>query len=165
MGHPGDAVTMTELSIIRLPPRLSETTDKSIGAFLEEHAEEEIQSYRRWQGSDLSMIFTTKTVQGYQPAFVTRCVTIGAFSDDPGHIAFVPDIVVTRPEGRYTLPRNSNGSPAHVVRWFICDEDDDEFWHHRVRDKPARDRIVDALTEAWARANELSVSQANDLLP
>lgn len=159
----------TEVTLVRLPVRLSDLVDEVVGQFGEQHVAEGLQAHRRYHGADLWLIFRHEPVGEGEPAFLTRRVTIAAYSDDPDNLRFIPDIVVTRPKGRFMLQPDGSqytGSmkllPIGTLHLRLLEPE-------RTPDYPAernvRGRIAQALRDAWSAANELQPHEATQLIP
>lgn len=154
---------LTELTLVRLPPPLSEAIDKTVQEF--QHREDigPIQAIRRWHGADLWIVFADEPHSGQRPGFITRRVTIATYSDTPDRLLFLPDIVLTGPQGRFALP------PERLM----------EFGSHSLSVSQAvaayaqvpsaapnvSDLLYNRLKEAWTHAQSLAPEDAIVLLP
>jgi len=160
----------TEITLVRLPVRLSDLVDEAVERFVAQHPDERLQANRRYHDADLWMIFRHEPVGEAEPAFLTRRVTIAVYSDDADHLRFIPDIVVTRPEGRFML--QPDGSRAWVtgdlpaistlqVRLSMQPD--------RVAEQEMHDhflaKIIQALVDAWSAARKLRSHEATQLIP
>jgi hypothetical protein len=160
----------TEIVLVRLPAPLSDLIDEAVDQFVEQHADERLQAQRRYHGADLWTIFRHEPVGEGEPAFLTRRVTIAAYSDDPDYLRFIPDIVVTRPEGRFMLqPNGSRGHmsmglpPISVLQVRLALEFDRASklqMPHQIRDS-----ITRAISDAWSSAQSLEPRDATQLIP
>ena len=155
-----------EITVLRLPVRLSDLVDDVVRRFVEAHANERVQAHRRYHDADLWMVFAHEPVGDGEPAFLTRRVTIGVYSDDPDYLRFIPDIVVTRPNGRFTLaytPQENSKLRGHLDAISVLQA-------HLVSDRVAAWReLTDphppgsgaaALERAWDEAKRSEARQA-----
>jgi hypothetical protein len=115
------------------------------------------------------MVYRQESLGETDPGYLTRRVTIGAFSDDPDHLRFIPDVVVTRPNGRYTLEYDphTDGYTGQVAAISVLQVrlaiDFERTWIE-LTDGNSPDSIVRALEEAWHAAKKLVPQQATQLI-
>lgn len=158
-----------EITVLRLPVPLSDLIDEAVGRFSLAHRSERMKANRRYHGADLWMVYTNEPVPTNQPAFLTRRVTVGLYSDSPDHLRFIPDIVVTRPTGRFTLryepERSVDGdhlAPVSVLQVRLATEP--ERTARELLDPHYLGSITAALERAWSEATELRPQQATQLI-
>jgi hypothetical protein len=164
--HLGATMIMRESTLVELPPRLSDAIDQAVLLF-EQQAAERIESYRRWHGADLWMVFAESNLDDGTVGVATRRVTVGAFSDTPDDLRFIPDIVVQRRGGRYMLPAGQEGAQDMVGRisiFYLLEE------LHRstvTAQKPwaVVNQLHQALADAWLTAKKIHTEYATALLP
>lgn len=158
-----NASMMTEITLIHLPAQLSEAVDQVVTRFVKEHEREEVRAYQKWHGADLWMIFAD-SVDSELMAIVTRRVTIGAYSDDPNRLAFISDIVVTKPDGRYILPRQREDILDKQASLSIFEKTQSIFLYGK-ENGDLRARIQQKLNAAWEATKSYSPHDAVVLLP
>ncbi|MDP6451952.1 MAG: hypothetical protein QF898_01475 [SAR202 cluster bacterium] len=111
-------MAQTGIHVVQLPVQVSSEIDSFVDDFVSgnnnnvlryagrrvgaESQADLIVSQKRWQGADLWVI--SADLQAPEFSIVTRRVTIGAFSDAPDMMVFVPDIIVTTTNGKFMLP-------------------------------------------------------------
>ena len=115
-----------EVALVRMPTPVSDVVDQAIDRFINSWPGgmlisgwqiDEIHAHKRWHGADLWMVYTD-SIHERLMLFLTHRVTIAAYSDDPDRLLFIPDIVVTKPDGRYILAAESRKSQSP---WSIID--------------------------------------------
>ncbi|MBI2761321.1 MAG: hypothetical protein HYX51_07855, partial [Chloroflexi bacterium] len=155
----------TETVLLRLPVRLSDLINEVVERFVELHTNERVQAYQRYHGADLWMVYRHEPVGELEPAFLTRRVTIAAYSNDPDHLRFIPDIVVNTPRGRYTLEydphRDGLGGSVDAISVLQAQLVSDRVprWGDLV-DEHYLGSIAGALARAWDTAKRLKSEQA-----
>jgi hypothetical protein len=158
-----------EIRLVSLPVRLSDAVDTAVGHFLDQIADQRLEAHRRYHDADLWMVYRQESLGETDPGYLTRRVTIGAFSDDPDHLRFIPDIVVTRPNGRFTLEYDPHTDryPGQVAAISVLQVrlaiDFERTWIE-LTDGNSPDSIVRALEEAWHAAKKLVPQQATQLI-
>ena len=146
-----------EVSVIRLPVQLSDAVELAVANFVKKHKDNSIKAYQRWHGADLWMIFV-ESRDDESDCTLARRVTIGTYSDDPQKLAFIPDIVVTKPEGRYILPPQLREKRIQKTVFTLRKADE-----ALIHDKTNED-IKNNLDEAWKIAKTFSPEEATLLL-
>lgn len=160
----------TEIRLVRLPVRLSDLVDEAVGRFVERHPDERLQTTRRYHDADLWMVFRHEPVGEGEPAFLTRRITVGVYSDDADHLRFIPDIVVTRPGGRFMLMPDGTHDwtaadlPAISTLQVRLSMHDDRTAEQEMHDHLLA-RIIQALEGAWSAARKLRPHEATQLIP
>ena len=158
-----------EIRVVRLPAPLSNIVDEAVGRFIESHSNERLEAHRRYHGADLWMVYAHEPVGGSEPAFLTRRITIGVYSDEPDRLRFIPDIVVTRPTGRFTIEYvpGQNGMYGQIppistlhVRLAL----DAEQVSQQLLDKKHPTSVSAALEQAWRSAREIDPPSATQLI-
>ena len=181
------APIMEEISLVDLPGELSEAIDVAVVLFVNENNKEQdlkkglsspvahlpdpdndppgvFRAYRRWHGADLWIVFSD--AEDDQPkGKVTHRVTIGVYSDARDKLIFIPDIVVTKPSGRYVLPLQAQDTVESRDLYLSVRELEEAIFSYGKRNGDLRNRITRKLTEAWRYAMEIPPSDATELLP
>ncbi len=142
-----------EIRLVRLPRDFSRILDELISEFVGLHSEDGMKSYQKWHGADLWMIYadSTDSDSGFN---LTHRVTIGGYSDDPDTLLFIPDIVITKSEGRYIMPPDTR--VRNILKSGSIRQKTDEI---RVYGK-ANGEILQFLDNAWKTAVSLSPKDA-----
>jgi hypothetical protein len=159
-----------EVRVLRLPVRLSDLVDETVGRFVTAHEHEGVQALRRYHSADLWMVYANEPVGEGEPAFLTRRVTIGVYSDDADHLRFIPDIVVTRPNGRFTVEFDPPGDnlEGHVDAISVLQaqlvSDRDRAWSE-LTDAHRSGSIAAAIEKTWSVAKKLKPERATQLVP
>lgn len=145
---------VTELTLLRLPPPLADAVDKAVAKFVDRSPS--IRAQRRRAGADLWIIYTDQPNTDYEEAgFVTRRVTVAAYSDSPGTLAFIADILRTAPQGRYALPPEQVAEAVLRMQFFE--------WGQMAGSPVPADTftaISKLLDEAWTRASSFKLDEA-----
>ena len=111
-------IAQAGIHVVQLPAQVSSEIDSFVDEFVASSNKEILRhaqrldaadthaafvnSTKRWQGADLWIISGGSLATEFSIA--TRRVTIGAFSDAPDTLAFIPDIIVTMTNGQFMLP-------------------------------------------------------------
>ena len=130
-----------EVAVVRMPTPISDAVDQAVDHFTKQ---EGISAHMKWHGADLWMVYADSIDQPTM-LLVTHRVTIAAFSDDPDRLLFIPDIVVTKPDGRYILPAESR---RKKWTWSIF-EHSRELTDRSTSIADVAELITPGLREAW----------------
>lgn len=90
----------------------------------------------------------------------TYRVVIGAYSDDPDTILFMPDFVVNKPEGRYILPPEKRAITDPDTKLSVSSLVSHQLRYNKIDDSPIRG----SLMIAWKHALSFSEDDASVLL-
>ena len=170
-------IAQTGIHVVQLPDQVSSAIDSFVDEFVASSNNDIIRyaqrldadthtafinSTKRWQGADLWIISGGSLET--ELSIATPRVTIGAFSDAPDTLVFIPDITVTRTNGQFMLPpdtpdwveiENLQVSVSELARHLDIESSSRENVHHI---------LSKVCSVAWRIAEEISPSKANVLV-
>lgn len=171
-----------QIEAVRLAPPIAKAIDSVVTKFVTESNHQGIELQMRWHGADLWMlmeddeslhklplsiwesVYDTKFAQEHREyrqslaGTLSRRVTIGAFSDDPDSLRFIPDLVLHTTTGRfvpqiprdYTMPEKITASVFELTRLALTDAHPEQIIAG----------LLDSLLErAWGNVMEQTVER------
>jgi hypothetical protein len=123
------------------------------------------------------MVFRDQVSDAKEAVMITHRVTIAAYSDDPGRLVFIPDIVKTTVSGRYVLEEMYRASLVQKLTQRLAEKNNviyihEAVWHLASPHQEWLSRLAEvkhsvelALQESWRLAQTLEASKATILLP
>jgi hypothetical protein len=159
-----DSATMAVMNVTPLLPRLASLIDETVFRFADEQ-EPSLHVIRRWHDADLWMLRDDEVYT--EASIYSRRVTIGAYSDEPDALFFIPDVVVSGVRGRWKVPAEE------LKRVFVAPLSVADLTLPLIRDlresadigwMRGHESVVHALesrlSEAWRAANQIDPEQA-----
>jgi hypothetical protein len=99
-------VSEADTPLVKLPVRLADAIDQAVRAFVK--ANRGLKAHYRWHNADLWMVYQEGTAEVNGNPFILQTrVIVAAFAGESGFqpdLAFMPDILLIAPEGRYVVP-------------------------------------------------------------
>ena len=170
-------IAQTGIHVVQLPDQVSSAIDSFVDEFVASSNKDIIRyaqrldadthtafinSTKRWQGADLWLILGGSLET--ELSIATPRVTIGAFSDAPDTLVFIPDIIVTRTNGQFMLPPDT---PDWVEIENLQVPVSDLTRLIGVESSSANNiflMLMSVCSVAWRIAEEISPSKANVLV-
>jgi len=172
---------ITETTLLRLPPPVSDAVDDAVNKFTVQGAPVQRRAHYRWHGADIWMIlqddmalfspppwalastderdgqrivFADRPVGLNRSGLLTRRLTVGAFSDRPDTLTFVPDWLLSTREGRYVASPDDLDENAFEVSIFDLTR---TALTNLTAETALGSRLLALLQSAWARTEGLPV--------